>query len=645
MRDGDEYVINGSKIFTSLAGDADYVWLATRTDPNVAKHKGISMFVVPMDTPGIRVVPMKLLGDHNINYTFYEDVRVPATSLVGGENQGWNLITNQLNHERVTLCSPGIIERVLTDVRRWAQETKLPDGRRVIDQEWVQEHLARVHAELEFLRLINWKVAWQGTQGHLDVADASSIKVFGTEFYLRAFRSLLEILGQAGYLTRGLPGGGGRRPARDVRPLHDHPHLRRRHQRDSAGPHRDLRPRHAAVVALSPGDRGGRMDFNYSEEQEAVRQLAAQICGERSTHERLKQVEAEAGDEGPFDRDLWRELAGAGLVGIHLGEEYGGAGLDFVAACLVIEAVGRTAAYVPVVETMAYGAVAVARFGTDAQRKTWLTGVASGETILTAALAELTGGVILPGGTSPATTATAQQDGSWVLTGTKACVPAAFVADAMLVPATCVAADGAITGVGVFIVDTSTEGLTLTRQTTTTGRPEAIAELAGVRVGADRLLGEGADGAAVIDVITEYAITALCVMEAGACAAALDLTAEYTKTRVQFDKPIATFQAVGQRAADAYVDTEAIRLTAWQAASRLSSGLPAASEVAVAKYWAAEGGQRVVHAASHLHGGVGVDRDYPLHRYFLLTRQIELTLGGANESLRRLGRMLADEPV
>jgi alkylation response protein AidB-like acyl-CoA dehydrogenase len=128
VRDGDEYVINGAKIFTSLAGDADYIWLATRTDPNVAKHKGISMFLVPMDTPGIRVVPMKLLGDHNINYTFYEDVRVPATSLVGGENQGWKLITNQLNHERVTLCSPGIIERVLTDVRAWAQATKLPDG-------------------------------------------------------------------------------------------------------------------------------------------------------------------------------------------------------------------------------------------------------------------------------------------------------------------------------------------------------------------------------------------------------------------------------------------------------------------------------------------------------------------------------------
>jgi len=206
VRDGDEYVINGAKVFTSLAGGADYVWLATRTDPEAPKHKGISIFIVPMDTPGVRVVPMSLLSEHNINYTFYEDVRVPASALVGGENNGWTLITNQLNHERVTLCAPGIVERVLGDVRGWAQQTKLPDGRRVIDQPWVQEHLARVHAELEFLRLINWKVAWQATQGVLDVADASSTKVFGTEFYLRAFRALMEVIGQAGYLKRGSPG-------------------------------------------------------------------------------------------------------------------------------------------------------------------------------------------------------------------------------------------------------------------------------------------------------------------------------------------------------------------------------------------------------------------------------------------------------
>lgn len=205
VRDGDEYVINGAKIFTSLAGDADYIWLATRTDPEVSKHKGISIFIVPMDTPGIKVVPMQLLGGHNINYTFYEDVRVPAANLVGGENNGWTLITNQLNHERVTLCSPGIIERALADTRAWAQATKLGDGRRVIDQEWVQVHLARIHAKLEFLKLINWKVAWTATQGHLDVADASTIKVFGTEFYMEAFRLMMEVVGQAGYLTRGTP--------------------------------------------------------------------------------------------------------------------------------------------------------------------------------------------------------------------------------------------------------------------------------------------------------------------------------------------------------------------------------------------------------------------------------------------------------
>ena len=388
------------------------------------------------------------------------------------------------------------------------------------------------------------------------------------------------------------------------------------------------------------------MDFNYSEEQEAVRQLAGQIFGDRVTHDRLKQVEAAAGQEGPFDRELWRELANAGLLGIHLDEEVGGSGLDFVAACLVIEAAGRTAAYVPVVETMVYGAVPIARFGTDAQRKAWLTGVAAGETVLTAALAELQGEIILPGGTEPATTATEQADGSWTITGTKACVPAALVADALLVPALCKESDGAVTGVGVFIVDAGAPGLTMLRQATTTGRPEAIVELSNVPVPADRRLGgDAADGAAVIGLVAEYATTALCVLEAGVCASALELTAEYTKTREQFDKPIATFQAVGQRAADAYVDTEAIRLTAWQAASRLAAGLAAAPEVAVAKYWAAEGGQRVVHAASHLHGGVGVDRDYPLHRFFLLTEQIELTLGGANESLRRLGRILADEPV
>jgi alkylation response protein AidB-like acyl-CoA dehydrogenase len=204
--DGDELVINGQKVFTSLAGDADYCWLAVRTNPDASKHKGISIVIVPMDTPGVRVVPMQLIGEHNINTTYWEDVRVPLSNVVGGLNNGWSLITNQLNHERVTLCSPGIIERALGDTLEWAKQTELTDGRRVIDQEWVRINLAKVHAKLEFLRLINWKVAWTATQGHLDVADASSIKVFGTEFYLEALRLLSEVIGPTAVLRRDSPG-------------------------------------------------------------------------------------------------------------------------------------------------------------------------------------------------------------------------------------------------------------------------------------------------------------------------------------------------------------------------------------------------------------------------------------------------------
>ena len=205
-RDGDEYIINGQKMWTSLASDADYVWLAVRTNPNVKKHKGISLFVVPMDTPGIKVLPIHVMGESDINQVFYEDVRVPASTRVGEENEGWRLITNQLNHERVTLCSSGIVDRALGEVREWAQQTKLADGSRVIDQEWVQLNLARVHARLEFLRLINWKIASQAAKGALQPADASSTKVFGTEFYLEAFRLLMEILGQNAYLADTAPG-------------------------------------------------------------------------------------------------------------------------------------------------------------------------------------------------------------------------------------------------------------------------------------------------------------------------------------------------------------------------------------------------------------------------------------------------------
>jgi alkylation response protein AidB-like acyl-CoA dehydrogenase len=202
VRDGDELVINGQKMWTSLASDADYCWLAVRTDPDAAKHKGISIVIVDMKTPGISVDPLHLLSSHDINATFFDDVRVPAANIVGGENNGWGLIMNQLNHERVTLCSSGLLEQSYLEVRRWAQQTTEADGSRVVDHEWVQLNLAKVHAGLEFLRLINWKVAWTATEGHLDIPDASTIKVFGTEFYLEAFRLLMEVLGPRAYLER-----------------------------------------------------------------------------------------------------------------------------------------------------------------------------------------------------------------------------------------------------------------------------------------------------------------------------------------------------------------------------------------------------------------------------------------------------------
>jgi alkylation response protein AidB-like acyl-CoA dehydrogenase len=206
VRDGDEYVINGQKMWTSYASSADYCWLAVRTDPEAKKHKGISMIIVPMDTPGIEVQPLQLMGEHEIGAVHYDDVRVPAANLVGGENNGWSLITNQLNHERVTLCSPGMVDRALTEVREWAQQTRLPDGRRVVDQEWVQHNLARAYAGFEFLRLINWKVAWQAENKQLSVADASTTKVFGTELYMDTIGWLFEILGEPGYLKTGSPG-------------------------------------------------------------------------------------------------------------------------------------------------------------------------------------------------------------------------------------------------------------------------------------------------------------------------------------------------------------------------------------------------------------------------------------------------------
>ena len=208
VRDGDDYVINGQKMWTSLIAYADYVWLACRTDPDAPKHKGLSIIIVPTDAPGFSWTPVHTVSGPTTSATYYEDVRVPAANLVGEENRGWPLITNQLNHERVALTSSAPVRQALAEVREWAQATKLPDGRRVIDQEWVQVHLARVHAKAEFLKLVNWKIAWGADSGgeRLSPADASATKVFGTEFATEAYRLLMEVLGAQAYVRAGSPG-------------------------------------------------------------------------------------------------------------------------------------------------------------------------------------------------------------------------------------------------------------------------------------------------------------------------------------------------------------------------------------------------------------------------------------------------------
>ena len=206
VRDGDSYVVNGQKIFTTGAQDSDYIWLAARTDPDAPKHKGISIFILPVGTAGVKITPFEILDGHRSNAVYFEDSRVPADAIVGGENEGWRLITTQLNHERVALVCSGKHEELLERVVAWARETSVPDGGRVIDRPWVRLTLARSRARLEALRLLNWRLAWEMTTEHLNAADASTVKVFGTELFVEVYRSMLEVLGEAGTLKRGSPG-------------------------------------------------------------------------------------------------------------------------------------------------------------------------------------------------------------------------------------------------------------------------------------------------------------------------------------------------------------------------------------------------------------------------------------------------------
>ncbi len=373
------------------------------------------------------------------------------------------------------------------------------------------------------------------------------------------------------------------------------------------------------------------MDFGLTDEQEALQQLARQILSDRMTLERLKAIEA---TPDVFDRDTWEELAKANLLGIAVPEESGGLGYGFLELCVLLAEVGRTVAPVPVLPTLVSAALPIAEFGTPEQQQRWLPGAASGELVLTAALTEL--------GTPPEQPTTrACRDGSrWRLDGVKVNVPAAHLADVVLVPARTDAGEG-----GVFLVDRAGAGVVRERQETRSHEPQFRVELDGVMVGEADVLGGFERGGEILAWIVDRTTVGLCAIASGVTAEALRLTAEYTTTRKQFDRPIGTFQAVGQRLADAYIDTEAINLTMLQAATHLAEGQAAILEVATAKFWTSEGGSRVVHAALHVHGGISIDLDFPIHRYFLWAKVIEFTLGAATPQLARIGGVLAAEPA
>ncbi len=370
------------------------------------------------------------------------------------------------------------------------------------------------------------------------------------------------------------------------------------------------------------------MNFAYSDDQKALSELARKILADKATHERIGAIER---SESGNDAELWGELAKANLLGACLPEEFGGSGLGMIELCLLLEEIGRSVAPVPYWATLALGALPIAVFGSAQQKAAFLPGVIAGQIILAGAFEEADAD-------DPARPSTrAVRDGSaWRLSGTKICVPAAHIATRVLVPA------GAAGGrIGLFLGGPKGPGGELEMQRATSREPVATLRLKRAKVTAGDVLGSISRGKEMLTWIVERAITGLCAIQVGVAERALRMTAKYTSERKQFDRPIGSFQAVHQRAGDAYVNLEAMRLTMQQAAFLLAQGRPATGAVSVAKIWAADGGNQVTYAAQHLHGGIGMDNDYPLHRSYLWTRQIELTLGSASRHLELLGDALA----
>jgi acyl-CoA dehydrogenase len=333
-----------------------------------------------------------------------------------------------------------------------------------------------------------------------------------------------------------------------------------------------------------------------------------------------------------YDLDTWREFAKANLLSVALPESAGGLGFGFLDLCMVLREIGRNVAPLPAIPTLVSGALPIAQYGTDAQQAI-LAKVAAGDVLLTAALAEY--------GAEPddpaVTTASRDGDG-WTLRGVKTGVVGADAAELVLVPAK-IGDD-----VGMFLVSPRAAGVTIARQEVMNHEPFAELRLDGVRVGDDALLGSVQQGREILTFTLNRTTVAMCALVSGVADKALRLTAQYTTERKQFDRQIGTFQAVGQRMADCFIENQAIELTMLQAATHLDEGRDDPLEVATAKFWAAEGGNHIAHAALHIHGGISIDVDFPIHRYFLWLKRYEFTLGSATPELLRIGRVLAETP-
>ncbi len=371
------------------------------------------------------------------------------------------------------------------------------------------------------------------------------------------------------------------------------------------------------------------MEFELQDDHVEVRDLAAKIFSDLAGLDRVVEVETH---EAGFDRTLYGVLAGSGMLGIAVPEAAGGAGLGLLGLVALLEQQGKRLAAVPLWSVVAGAALPIAEFATEEQAGRWLPGLLEGTSIIT-------GAFDAPPGERAALRGRLQGD-DLVVSGEILHVPAGGVADAVVVPVAL--EDGRVR---VAVVPTSASGLSLAPISVTSHENAATAIFSDVVVSGSDLL--PADGAQVVDWTRGRIRIALAAIQVGVCAEALRITAEYTSQRVQFGRAISTNQAVSNRAADCYLDTEAVRLTTYKAAWLVDSGAEYAAHSAslVAKWWAATGGLRVVLSGQHLHGGIGADITYPIHRYFLWGRQIACYLGGAEAVAAELGDALETAPA